>query len=182
MTTLAKYLVAWLAPRGWTRIQLQRYAPLCMLIVTLSARADVVPLALDITGNISRFTDLSTKTYHLSEADILGMPQYTITTSTSWTAKSVFKGIRLVDVLKRVGAWGQQIRANTYDGYIYTIPVQDAQKYGVILAYERDGIPLTLRDFGPLFVIYPRDAYRSELINFETEAKFVWQLKSLEIQ
>lgn len=182
MLTVKQRPAHWPALRGRTHIRLRQFAPFGIVFLALSVKADIVPLALDITGKISRYTDISAKTYHLSDSDILSMPQYIITTSTSWTAKSVFKGVRLADVLDRVGAYGQKIRTTTYDGYAYTIPRQDTQKYGVILAYERDGKRLTLRDFGPLFVIYPRDAYRAELTNSETESKFVWQVKSLEIQ
>ena len=41
---------------------------------------------------------------------------------------------------------------------------------------------LTVSNFGPLFLIYPRDAYPSELSGSAAEAKFVWQIKAMVVK
>jgi hypothetical protein len=43
-------------------------------------------------------------------------------------------------------------------------------------------VRLTVNKFGPLFLIYPRDAYPSELSGSVAEAKFVWQIKGMVVK
>jgi hypothetical protein len=153
------------------------------LLVFLCAGAQAATLELDVMGKITRYTDAQTRIFHLSESDILAMPVHEITTSTSLTPRSIFRGISLADLLKRVGATGTTLRVLAYDDYVqYALPIADAERYNVILAYSRNGERLKLSDFGPLYIVYPRDQYPSELINSVTEAKCVRQVKSIEVQ
>jgi hypothetical protein len=150
--------------------------------ISVEPNAFGATLQLDVTGNITNH-NRGKNVYHLSEEDLLAMPQHEIVTSTAWTPKSTFRGIALTDLLARVGAKGTELRMTAYDGYAaYGIPITDARQYGVILAYSRDGRRLQLSDFGPLFVVYPRDQFPVELNNSLTEGKFVWQLKSIEVK
>lgn len=51
----------------------------------------------------------------------------------------------------------------------------DAQGHGLILAYLLDGQPMSVRDKGPLWLVYPYDAspaFRSEVIY----SRSIWQL------
>jgi len=145
----------------------------------MAAAARATPMALDVMGKISNTTDPAHRVFHFSEAQILAMPAHSISTSTSWTPKSTFTGPLLADILKEVGAYGERIEVHTYDDYTYTVPVSDTDRYGVIVAYSMNGKRLKVSDFGPLFLIYPRDAYPSELTGGAADAKFVWQIKSL---
>ncbi len=152
----------------------------CLALAALPACA--APLALDVTGKITQTTDAAHTVYHFSEAQLLGLPARSITTATTWTKRSVFTGPSLADILKTVGAQGQSVELHSFDDYTYTIPVTDADRYGVILAYSMNGKRLELSDFGPLFLIYPRDQYPDELSSADATAKFVWQIKSLVIK
>jgi hypothetical protein len=49
----------------------------------------------------------------------------------------------------------------------------------VIVAYSMNGKRLKVSDFGPLFLIYPRDAFPTELSGAAADSKFVWQIKDL---
>ncbi|MBP0591563.1 molybdopterin-dependent oxidoreductase [Paraburkholderia sp. LEh10] len=154
---------------------------LALALVTLSAHAAPVSttLALDVKGKISKTNDADHTVFHFSEAQILALPVHTISTSTTWTAKSTFTGPLLADILKTVGAYGDQIEIHTLDDYTYTIPVSDTSRYGVIVAYSMNGERLQVSDFGPLFLIYPRDQFPGELAGASADAKFVWQIKAL---
>jgi hypothetical protein len=136
-------------------------------------------LSLDVQGKIANINDAAHRTYHFSEAQLLALPVHSITTSTTWTARSTFTGPRLADILKAVGAYGTEIEFHTFDDYTYTVPVSDCERYGVIVAYSMNGQRLKLSDFGPLFLIYPRDAFPDELTGAVGDSKFVWQIKSL---
>jgi hypothetical protein len=140
--------------------------------------AESSPLSLDVTGKISRTNDAGHQLYHFTEAQLLALPAHSITTATTWTPRSTFTGPRLADILKTVGASGSAVEIHTLDDYTYTIPVSDCDRYGVVVAYSMNGQRLKISDFGPLFLIYPRDAFPDELKGAEGDAKFVWQIKA----
>lgn len=152
---------------------------LVMIIALSVASAYADEIKLDVKGKITKFTDKKAGVYHFSEKDFLALKPYTIKTTTSWTPLTTFVGPRLSDVLKIVGATGTTLEMHALDDYMYSIPVSDADKYGVILAYSMDGVRIERKKFGPLFVIYPRDDFPNELRLPTAEAKFVWQLSSI---
>jgi hypothetical protein len=104
-----------------------------------------------------------------------------IETSTIWTdGVQRFRGVPLVTLLDRLGAEGTILRALALNDYAIEIPVSDAVAGGPIIAFERNDEPMSVRDKGPLWVIYPYDAvpeYKSERIY----ARSIWQLVSIEV-
>jgi hypothetical protein len=153
---------------------------LSMVLAALPAWA--AELTLDVKGKIRHTTDAAHTEFHFTESDLLALPAHSITTSTTWTPKSTFTGPSLADVLKTVGAWGSELEIHTLDDYTCTVPVADAERYGVIIAYSMNGKRLKVSDFGPLFLIYPRDAYPAELQGAVGDAKFAWQIKSIVVK
>jgi hypothetical protein len=115
---------------------------------------------------------------HVGRSGCLSRPTW----SSIWTSKSVFTGPSLSDILKIVGAQGDAMELSTLDDYTIAIPLADAARYGVILAYSMNGKRLPISDFGPLFLIYPRDAHRDELSSAVATARFVWQINSLVVK
>jgi hypothetical protein len=156
-------------------------AGLILALAACGAQAQSEPssLSLDVQGKIGKTTDAARKTYHFSDAQLLALPVHAITTSTTWTPRSTFTGPLLADILKTAGAYGSQVEIHTLDDYTYTIPVADCDRYGVVVAYSMNGRRLKISDFGPLFLIYPRDAFPDELKGASGDSKFVWQIKAL---
>ncbi|CAE6786782.1 hypothetical protein R69888_04568 [Paraburkholderia haematera] len=146
------------------------------------AQAESLPLSLDVTGKISKTNDAAHQLYHFTEAQLLALPVHSITTATTWTPRSTFTGPLLADILKAVGASGSAVEIHTLDDYTYTIPVSDCDRYGVIVAYSMNGRRLKISDFGPLFLMYPRDAFPDELMGAVGDSKFVWQIKAFIIK
>jgi len=73
------------------------------------------------------------------------------------------------------------VTATAANDYSVEIPVSDFLDYDVILAITMDGERLTLRDKGPLWIVYPRDDHpelSSPLIN----SRWIWQLVALELK
>jgi hypothetical protein len=140
------------------------------------------PLELDVSGKIRNTTDAAHTVYHFDQTKLLGLPVHAISTSTTWTPKSTFQGPALADILKTVGAWGSEVEVHTFDDYTYTLPISDAGRYGVVIAYSMNGKRLTISDFGPLFMVYPRDTYPTELTGVGADSKFIWQIKALVIR
>ncbi len=144
--------------------------------------APLAPLSLDIDGEVRVTNNPAHTAYHFTEAQLLKLPVHAIATSTTWTPRSTFTGPLLSDVLKAVGAYGSEIEIHTIDDYTCIVPVADAAHYGVVLAYAMNGKRLKVSDFGPLFLIYPRDQYPLELDGSAGDAKFAWQIKSMTIK
>ena len=61
------------------------------------------------------------------------------------------------------------------------IPVEDAQRFDLIVARLLDDQPMAVRDKGPLFTIYPFDA-REELRNAVYYSRSAWQLRTIEVR
>ena len=155
---------------------------LALVLAYAPCSAIAAPLALDVEGNIGHANNADRTAWHLTEADLLKLPAHSITTSTTWTPKSTFTGPLLSDVLALADARGDRCELHTLDDYSHTVPVAQAVKYGAILAYSMNGKRLKVSDFGPLFLIYPRDAYPSEFTGAGADAQFVWQVKALVIR
>ena len=85
------------------------------------------------------------------------------------------------EVHERLGADGTVLRATALNDYAVDIPVEDCERYPVILALTRDGAPLSRRDMGPIWIVYPRDDF-PELQVETVNARWVWQLTELEVR
>lgn len=110
----------------------------------------------------------------------LGMT--TVTTTTPWFTGSVeFEGVLLKTVMEYVGAEGNEVTAIALNDYRTTIPSEDFEKYGVILALKRDKQYMPISDKGPLFVVYPYDS-APELHSQRFYARSIWQLTRLIVQ
>jgi hypothetical protein len=105
-----------------------------------------------------------------------------IDTATPWfDGVSHFEGVRLDKLMEAVGATGTIVSAVAVNDYASDIPIEDFAKYGVILAYKRDGQYMTIRDKGPLFVVYPYD--KDQNLKSKTfYARSVWQVKRLVVR
>lgn len=92
-----------------------------------------------------------------------------------------FEGFLMRDLLELVGAEGETVTAHALNDYVVDIPISDFKKFDVIVAMAMNGKPLTARDKGPLWIIYPRDDV-SELQDIRYDYRWVWHLDSLRIQ
>ncbi|WP_207481180.1 molybdopterin-dependent oxidoreductase [Arenibaculum pallidiluteum] len=110
------------------------------------------------------------------------LPQHEIETSTPWASQVVrFAGPRLSDVLDLVGARGARLHATAHNDYKAEIPVADAAKHGVVLALKADGRYLSLRERGPIWIVYPLDSDPS-LVEAGAGDRMVWQLARLRVE
>jgi hypothetical protein len=105
----------------------------------------------------------------------------TFETTTIWTEGTErFKGVPLNVLAKRLGFTGQTLRATAINDYAIEIPMSDAVEGGPILAYLMNGEAMSVRDKGPLWLIYPFDRtarYRTEVIY----SRSIWQLDRIEV-
>lgn len=118
---------------------------------------------------------------HLDLALLDSLPQHEFATATIWTeGVIVFRGVLLRDLLAAAGARGTALRLTALNDYEITMPVADVAEDGPLLAYRLNGKPMTVREKGPVWVVYPYDAnpqYRTE----QAYSRSVWQLERIEV-
>lgn len=102
-----------------------------------------------------------------------------VKTSTIWTeGVQLFEGVPLLDLLAHVGVSDGVVSAAAVNDYAVEIPLADATSAEAIVAFARNGAPMSLREKGPLWVIYPYDsdpAYRTE----DIYSRSIWQLNRI---
>ncbi len=110
------------------------------------------------------------------------LPKRVTTINTPWyDSKKTFEGPLGSALLDAVGAKGKTLRVVALNDYAAEIPVEDFRNWPVILASKLDGKPMSVREKGPLFVIYPFDAEPS-LYNEKYFNRSVWQVKAIEVR
>jgi hypothetical protein len=109
------------------------------------------------------------------------LPVTSFATTTPWTKGVVtFTGVALKDFVAAVGPRGRTLHCVALNDYAVDIPVADAVKDGPIIAYLSDGKPMSVRQKGPLWIVYPYDRapeYRTET----AYARSIWQLRRVDI-
>jgi len=111
---------------------------------------------------------------------LMALDDTTFETSTIWTeGTNVFQGVSLAVLVARLGIEGKILLATAINDYAVEIPLSDAVENGPIIAYKMDGKTMSVRDKGPLWVVYSYDSspvYRSEVVY----SRSIWQLDRLE--
>jgi hypothetical protein len=103
----------------------------------------------------------------------------TVETKTPWYKDSVkFEGVPLDRLMAHVGAKGERVQAIALNDYSVEIPMEDFAKHRAILALKRDGEYMSVRDKGPLFVVYPYDS-DPELRSQKFYSRSAWQVNRL---
>ncbi|OWY39423.1 hypothetical protein CEK28_08085 [Xenophilus sp. AP218F] len=110
------------------------------------------------------------------------LPQTKLTVETPWfKGPQTFEGPLFRDVLKAVGAQGKKLYVVALNDYAAEIPMPDLEKYDVVLARRMNGQVLSVRDKGPLFVMYPFGA-RPELRVKDIYSRCVWQVNRIRVE
>lgn len=138
------------------------------------------PVILTISGNISNTNGDAVAEFDLAMLDALA--QRTTNAKTPWfDAETSFSGPLGKAILDYVGATGDTLRVIALNDYASDIPTGDFRELDTILATRIDDRPLSVRDKGPLFVIYPFDSDPS-LLNEVYFSRSVWQVSRIEVQ
>lgn len=128
-----------------------------------------------------RDTDAGTQTL-FSDEGLSALPQISFTTSTLWTEGEIeFSGPALLDVLDAAGLSGdwEAIRLTALNDYSVTMERSLIEPMAPIVANRMNGTPFSVRDKGPLWVMFPFD----QDIRFRSESYFalsIWQLSRIE--
>ena len=103
-----------------------------------------------------------------------------IETTSIWTqGKHRFKGVMLRDLVDFLKIKAKVLRLHALNDYAVEIPTDETTADAPILAFEMDGEVMSVRDKGPIWVLYPFDdgpEYRTDT----TFSRSVWQLDRID--
>jgi len=135
---------------------------------------------LTVTGAITRTNSGDAAVFDLAMLDAL--PQRTTVTETPWYEGSQsFSGPLLSAILDSVGASGATtLKLVALNDYASDLPASDAKDFPVILASRVNGGLMSVRDKGPLFVIYPFDEHPG-IYNEIYFGRSVWQVSRMAV-
>ncbi len=143
------------------------------LVIGLGTSAQAADTILTLTH------DGQTQTFDRAALEALGTT--TIETTTIWTeGPQVFEGVSLARLAQEIDVQDGTLLATAINDYTVEIPLADAVENGPILAMTMNGAEMSVRDKGPLWVVYPYDAtadYRTEVIY----SRSIWQLDRIEV-
>ena len=157
---------------------------LAALPLSLPARAQSLappdgPVVLTISGKVRLVNHRQGASFDMAMLERL--PQHSFSTRTPWYAQArKFTGPLLREVLAAAGGHGSLLRAVALNDYRVDIPVEDVQRYDVLLARLLDDQTMPVRDKGPLFIIYPFEQHAA-LRSPRYFSRCAWQLKAIEL-
>lgn len=134
---------------------------------------------LTIAGGIKHTNREGMAAFDRAMLENLGLSE--LRTWTPWTVgKPAFRGVLAKALMDRVGAEGTAVHARALNDYEVTIPLSDFSDYGVLIVMYQDGQELTVRERGPLWIVYPWTDH-PELDDRPTRQKSIWQLVHLRV-
>ena len=157
----------------------------CVVLPAAHAGTDACPspegdLVLTITGHITRANDGDSAVF--DEAMLAALPSASLETTTVVTdGIKQFDGFLMRDLLTLVGADGETVSATALNDYIIDIPMEDFERFDVLVATHMDGQRLLPSDKGPLWIVYPRDDH-AQLQDIRYDYRWVWQLVRLKVE
>ncbi len=109
------------------------------------------------------------------------LPIASFETTTMWTdGLQKFEGVDLKIFLDSLGVATGTLIATAVNDYRIEIPVAEIEQGGPMIAYHVNGSPMSVRDKGPLWIVYPYDAnpkYQTEVVF----SRSIWQMNRLEV-
>ncbi|MGI2880961.1 oxidoreductase [Vibrio furnissii] len=103
-----------------------------------------------------------------------------IVTNTPWTDDSTkFVGVSAKALLHMIGVEKADLKVTALNNYWSTIPYDDIEKYNPLFAIKKNDDVMSVRDKGPIWVIYPLTEF-NELNNEVLHSRMVWQVSQIE--
>jgi hypothetical protein len=156
------------------------------VFVVTSVQAQVLskptgPVILTVTGNITN-TNTDQKTAEFDRGMLMNLEVIDQKTMTPWSeGVDLYRGPLLRSVMSAVGAKTDELSVTALNDYSAKVPKKDGDDYDIILAMDMNGKAMSVRDKGPLFLLYPFSSTPS-LNNEVIHNRSVWQIKSINVE
>lgn len=138
------------------------------------------PVLLTVIGQISQRNAGDAAEFDADMLDALPVSQFS--TGSPWHKKQVnFAGPSLKTLLGAVGARGKVLTMIAMNDYEIKVPFDDAARFEPVLARRADGQALTVRQKGPLLMIYPFDS-KPILKSDIYYSRSIWQLNRIVVE
>jgi hypothetical protein len=163
--------------------QIVRAGCLALLCLTGTTQASDLPppggeVILTVTGQTGVSNSDGAALFDLAALKTLGANEFV--TTTIWTeGENSFTGVPLATLLSAMNVEAGTLKATAINDYSVTFPVADALQDSAMVAYAMNGEPMSVRDKGPLWIIYPFDS----ATQYQTEVYYsrsIWQLDRIE--
>ncbi|MBT3140445.1 molybdopterin-dependent oxidoreductase [Falsiruegeria litorea] len=116
----------------------------------------------------------ATVEFELEELRRIG--EITFSTTTPWTeGEQTFTGVPLATFVSSLDLKAGVLKATAVNDYAVEIPVSEALFDGPIIAYLKNDERMSIREKGPLWLVYPYDSdakFRTEIVY----SRSIWQL------
>lgn len=133
---------------------------------------------LSVTGMVSETNANGAAVFDRAMLEALDWRE--IETHTSFTeGPQTFAGPTLASLLDHLGAEGEMLVLTALNDYQIRFPVAYAAQHDVLLALDHNGTPMSVRDKGPIWVVFPLDAAGARDKRFDGE--MIWQLSRLHV-
>ncbi|CEP34865.1 MULTISPECIES: molybdopterin-dependent oxidoreductase [Halomonadaceae] len=136
---------------------------------------------LTVSGNIDH-TNVGSEA-QFDRAMLAALPQHEFETSTPWTeGSSHYSGPLMRDLLALLSQEydADAVLVSALNGYEAEIPVSDFNDHDVILAMTKNGEAIPIREYGPLWVLYPFDQDET-LLSEKIRFRAVWQVMHINV-
>lgn len=151
------------------------------LLYPLHVNAEPAPYPLDRPALTVYLADGQRLVFSLTQ--LQQMPLASIRLSTPEGLQQQWQGVRLRKLLELIpGAGnGRPLHTTALNHYSVLIPYEDIQRYDPLVAYQLDGRLMSIRDYGPLYLIYPFDDH-PELRQQMFYNRSIWQLSEIHVE
>ncbi|SEO31719.1 hypothetical protein SAMN05216227_10951 [Pseudorhodobacter antarcticus] len=115
--------------------------------------------------------------------DLAALPQTTVVTENDYVdTKATFTGLLVRDLFEEGSIKpDSNLVLTALNDYAVTIPASDVLDYDVILATTMDGKEMSVREKGPVWIIYPMSDHE-KLRDASYNDRLIWQLSSVELK
>jgi len=150
--------------------------------VLVSAGSGIATLTQNADEKIVTLTGRDGQSVALSAAQFAALPQYAVANENEFMdGLNCYQGPLGRDVLALIGAGpGDTVNLTAINDYLVEAPAVHMFDYDVIFATEINGERLSVRDKGPIWVVYPQSD-QAELRDPIYSTYMVWQLSRVDL-
>ncbi|OOE89329.1 hypothetical protein [Salinivibrio sharmensis] len=125
------------------------------------------------------YGDVAKQSFNREE--LMQLADRTIETKTPWTeGTQVFLGVSAQKLLKTYDKPGHELKVHALNDYWSKVPTDEIEKYNPVFAIKKNGEWMSVRDKGPIWVIYPLSEF-GQYDNEVLHSRMVWQVDRIEI-